>query len=460
MARQITLWIYFLITVFGTISVFSVANIQAQTSSLTTTIFISEVGYQGTVSDNNCRADNSITFTCSHDKWLEIANIGEEKVDLSNFSLGIGQGSKQGFNSIQKLSGTLNAQQTAVIRVKNKSLLSLIDRLDVNKLEIANLTFMGNNQAGSKYLKLGLIENTQNAIINQISLSEEALNQLENSQIKNTNNPELKNTYSLNLDAKAQIIGLEKAASFFSDSKGINWGTPGSFPFIKTSKKSQENTTIVSTAPTLSTTPTIASTPTATSAAISKPIEKVNNTLVAANPQTQVQPKTQAQTQPQAQAQQTLIPTSTQEKVENPITSQAARPEQQITTSNTNQEIQANKTEPAKINTSPKLSTQIIVSDTTQKQALTVPTTTSPAVSPATISHLQAARADLPNLLIKLSVNQVLANTTTSPAVPQPSFILASILTAGTLHLLIKTAKRQIIEQNLVCLIFQLRRAS
>jgi hypothetical protein len=135
-------------------------------------IYISEINYAGSVNDQNCKKDSIAKITCANDKWIEIYNAGSSEVNLMGWKIGVGKRKEDSTQFASTFSITTNTiikpDSHFVLLNSDKNLLSTLDLAGVSYKSFGSLFGISNNTAGSKYLRVALLQNNQ--IINQRSI--------------------------------------------------------------------------------------------------------------------------------------------------------------------------------------------------------------------------------------------------------------------------------------------------
>jgi hypothetical protein len=196
-------------------------SVQSHADSAKPNLIISEIAYRGTSDASNCRLNSSITTTCAQDKWVEIYNPNNFDIDLSRFYLNIGKGNNQDYAFTRQLSGVIQAETFFVIKNKNKDLISVLDKFD---LEIGSLQNLSNNTPGSKYINIS-ISDSSSQIISQVSLDEKTINQLEQNQNIRTGDT-IRNTLEFGI-GESFVLNTNNLYGKNINTSFKNFGTPG-----------------------------------------------------------------------------------------------------------------------------------------------------------------------------------------------------------------------------------------
>jgi hypothetical protein len=144
----------FILMVLLIISPLSNLNSYASASDL----FISEIAFAGSTSSDNCKpTTGTSTFTCSHDKWVEIYNPTQTTINLSNYTISFGRKANGGFTNNQiPLVGSIAPDGYFILGNNN---VSTTTNLPTFQQSISNLQFISKNTDNDKYVKIQLEKN-------------------------------------------------------------------------------------------------------------------------------------------------------------------------------------------------------------------------------------------------------------------------------------------------------------
>lgn len=168
--KLILVFILLQIIVFSSINV----GANALNNNVPKDLIITEIApFGSTNSINNCRANDTVKFNCSMDKWVEIYNPTNSSIDLSKYSLYFGTGQDEGYFRSVTLANNLESKAHLLVKNKNISIISMLNNFNTIQ-EFGLLQNMSSRVSSSdgalkSKVKIGLKNNTLNTFIVQIS---------------------------------------------------------------------------------------------------------------------------------------------------------------------------------------------------------------------------------------------------------------------------------------------------